>query len=150
MTPEILSKELIPVGLIGGGRGVLIPASVIAKIGMLDERRLPHYYADHDLYFRAKQDSVRMLVATRASVYVDNSTTSAANNLGSLSTHEFWNTLFQRKSHRNLYDISTVFRLHYPVPSLYKAGVAMYLARYCLSYLAQRMLHVTRICLKRT
>lgn len=51
------------------GRGTLIPLEVFSKIGLFDERHLPHYGADYDLSFRAARAGHPVLVCFLAPVY---------------------------------------------------------------------------------
>ncbi|MFZ5560663.1 MAG: glycosyltransferase family 2 protein [Pseudomonadota bacterium] len=129
---------VIPTRLIVGGRGVVIPAPVLARVGFLDEESLPHYGADHDFYLRARASGVPLLTATAALVDIDNTATSAASDPGRLTFAEFRATLHSIRSHRNLRDVSALFRRHYPVRRLYALGVLLYVGRYCALYLVKR------------
>lgn len=51
------------------GRGVLIPVTVLKKIGLYNETHFPHYGADLDFSIRAKKAGHRLLVSTQAIVY---------------------------------------------------------------------------------
>jgi len=128
--------------LIIGGRGVLIPRTVFDAIGMFDEARMPHYGADHDFYLRCRKRGVPLYVAADAMVELDCSHTTLATRLGSLTMRQFRETLTQRRSHRNLHDLATLFRLHYPIPGMWWVGVGLNLARYTLIYLAARSLRL--------
>lgn len=138
LTATIMSKELLPVALIGGGRGVIIPASLFIQLGLFDEIHLPHYYADHDFYLRARRQHIPLYVATRAFVDIDNTRTTLADNPGALSLAEFLHSLRSIRSHRNLRDITELFRKHYPIPHLYLLGVALCTGRYAAMYLLKR------------
>jgi GT2 family glycosyltransferase len=131
--PRLLRSRLII-----GGRGVLIPRSVFERVGLFDDARLPHYGADHDFYLRCRRQGIPLYVAADATVELDSSHTTLATRLGSLSMNQFRETLARRRSHRNLHDLITLFRLHYPVPGLWWVGVGLNLARYILTYLAAR------------
>ena len=134
--------RLLHTGLVIGGRGVLIPRTVFERVGMFDDAHLPHYGADHDFYLRCRKQGVPLYVAADAEVKLDSSHTTQASRLGSLTVHQFRETLSQRPSHRNLHDLATLFRLHYPIPGLWWAGVGLNLARYILIYLIARSLHL--------
>lgn len=140
LTATIMSKELLPVTLIGGGRGVIIPASLFSKLGLFDEEHLPHYYADHDFYLRARRQHIPLYVATRAFVDIDNTCTTLADNPGALTLAEFLYSLRSIRSHRNLRDVTALFRKHYPIPHLYLLGVGLYTGRYLVVYLVKRIL----------
>lgn len=134
ISEEMRKQQIIPVKLIAGGRGVVIPVSVIEKVGMLDEVNLPHYYADHDFYFRCRRAGVPLYVAVEADVLVDNSKTSMAEKPGQLSFPEFIASLRDRRSHRNLAAVGALFRKHYPLRHLYFVGVWLHLMRYLIRY----------------
>lgn len=133
---------LLPVELIIGGRGVVIGRSVFERIGLFDEQSLPHYGADHDFYMRARKAGINLYTATRVLVDIDNTRTTMAEHPGLLNFRQFLQTLRSIRSHRNLKDVSALFRKHYPIPHCYGVGVALYLARYCLVYLVKRTLYL--------
>lgn len=60
--------ELIEVDAISG-RAVLIPVSVFQKIGLFDDNKFPHGYADHDFCIRAKKCRYTLLINTKALIY---------------------------------------------------------------------------------
>lgn len=138
LTLAMTTKELLPVKLIIGGRGVIIPSAVFKLLGLFDEEQLPHYGSDHDFYLRTRQHNIPLYVATRAFVDIDNTRTTLADNPGALSFSEFLHSLRSIRSHRNLRDISALFRKHYPIPYLYLFGVTLYTTRYLLTYLVRR------------
>lgn len=144
LTSAMQAKDLLPVKLIGGGRGVIIPALVFTQLGLFDEEQLPHYGADHDFYLRARRQHIPLYVATRAFVDVDNTRTTLADNPGALSLGEFLHSLRSIRSHRNLQDVTALFRKHYPIPRLHLLGVALYTGRYLLVYLVKRTLFLLR------
>lgn len=123
-------KNLARTKLIGGGRGVLIPCSVFKEVGILDEHNFPHYYADHDFYFRCRKHKLPLFVAADAVVYVDPEKTTLASQYELLSIPEFIRTLTDRRSHRNIRDTTNLFKLHYPIKRLYLVGVWLNIARY--------------------
>jgi GT2 family glycosyltransferase len=138
LTPEMIQARLLPVQLIGGGRGAIIPTWAFAEIGLFDAEQLPHYWADHDFYHRARRHGIRLYVAAQAFVDVDNARTTKAERPETLSFSEFLDTLADTRSHRNLRDVTTLFRKHYPIPHLHMVGVFLYLSRYTFVYLARR------------
>lgn len=138
LTFEMFERNLLPVKLIIGGRGVIVPSSLLEKTGLFDEKTFPHYGADHDFYLRARKKNITLYVATKVSVEVDTVNTSKAYNPGSLDFKEFLSSLASIRSHRNLRDISALFKAHYPIPCLYPLGVALYLMRYLLVYFLSR------------
>lgn len=148
LTSDVMAKILLPVKIIIGGRGVIIPSLVFSAVGFFDEEQLIHYGSDHDFYLRARSRNVPLYIATNAFVHIDNSSTTLANNLGALNLSEFLRTLYSIRSHRNLRDVATLFRKHYPIPHLYMVGVALYTMRYFLVYLMKRGMFLIQGCFK--
>jgi GT2 family glycosyltransferase len=134
------THRLREVRLIIGGRGTLIPARVFRETGLLNEDDLPHYGSDLDFYLRCRKHGIRLFVAQDALVDVDEATTTLSSRIGRLSLSAFLDTLRNRRSHRNLPELTALFRLHYPVPGLYPVGVALNLLRYTLVYITAWLL----------
>jgi GT2 family glycosyltransferase len=135
------ASPLLSTGMIVGGRGVVIPKSIFASIGLLDEENLPHYGSDNDFYLRCKTAGYRLSIATLAKAYVDSSQTTEASKIGRLTLPQFLSTLRERRSHRNVHDQVQLFRKHYPLPGLYPLGVTLNLSRYFLMYLLLRSIN---------
>jgi len=133
--------RLLSTKLIIGGRGVVIPAGVFEKTGLLNEVDLPHYGSDHDFFLRCRKLGIPLYIASDAVVDIDDTTTTLARQYGQMPFARFLATLTERRSHRNLPELTTLFRLHYPVPGLYPLGVALNLLRYTLVYAAARLMH---------
>jgi GT2 family glycosyltransferase len=127
--------------LIIGGRGVLIPTSVLDKTGLLNEAELPHYGSDHDFFLRCRKLRIPLLIASDAVVDIDATSTTLASQYGRMPFKRFLATLRERRSHRNLPELTALFRLHYPIPGLYPLGVALNLARYMAIYGVARLLN---------
>ena len=117
-------------GLIFGGRGALIPASVFARVGLFDEQALPHYGGDHDFYLRCAKAGVPLYVAADAWVTVDTSRTSLAQAAWPRTRAEFRRMLSDRRSHRNVAAQAALFRKHYPLPGLHWMGLSLFYLRY--------------------
>lgn len=132
------ARGVVPTPLIMGGRGAIIPARCLREVGPFDEVALPHYGADHDFYLRARHHGVPLLIATRARVLVDNSSTTLADDPGRLTLAQFRETLHSVRSHHNLRDVGELFRRHYPVPGMGWLGAWLYTGRYALLYLLRR------------
>ncbi len=141
-TAGVREQPLFPTRLIIGGRGVLMPVQVLERVGLFDEAGLPHYGADHDFYLRCRKQGIPLFTARDSVVYVDGRKTTLARRIGAMSLSEFVETLRNRRSHRNLHDLTVLFRQHYPLPGLHYVGVALYLARYLATYLWKRALHL--------
>ncbi|PKD39942.1 hypothetical protein CWO84_12700 [Methylomonas sp. Kb3] len=142
LSAKMLTQDVIPVKLIVGGRGALVPVAVFNKIGLFDEKRLPHYGADHDFYLRARKQQISLNVAPHVVVDIDSHSTSQASNPARLSIFGFMHSLTSTRSHRNLRDVITLFKFHYPVSWLCQLGVALYFVRYFLVYLFNRARYV--------
>ena len=127
-------KNPIPVRLIPGGRGVIIRASIFDQVGFFNESQLPHYYADHDFYFRCRKAGIKLYVCGNATVDIDDTMTTLGDMDSNLSLANLMRSLKSRRSHRNIKDLSTLFSLHYPVAALAPVGVALHLLRYCSVY----------------
>jgi GT2 family glycosyltransferase len=127
--------------IIIGGRGVLIPVSVFRETGLLNETDLPHYGSDLDFYLRSRKHGIRLRIAQDALVDVDEETTTLSSRIGRMPLSSFLDTLKNRRSHRNIPELSALFRMHYPIPGLYPLGVALNLLRYTLVYAAARIMH---------
>ena len=128
------SETLIPVRLIPGCRGVIIRASVFDKVELFNEAQLPHYGADHDFYFRCRKAGIKLYVCGNAKVDIDDTMTTLGNTDSELSLANFMKSLKNRRSHRNIRDLSTLFSLHYPIPLLAPVGVTLHLVRYFSVY----------------
>lgn len=138
LTATMAARELLPVRLIGGGRGAIIPASVFRKLGLLDEDRLPHYWADHDFYLRARRHHIVLCVATHTFIDVDHSRTTLADRPETLNLSSFLNSLRSIRSHRNLRDVTALFKKQYPIRHIHLLGVVLYTGRYLVVYLIKR------------
>lgn len=132
-------NTLVSTRLIIGGRGVLIPSSVFLEHGLLDEENLPHYGSDNDFYIRCRRKNVPLFVATNTEVLVDPSHSTIATNPGQLTLSEFRRSLTDRRSHRNVRELSMLYKKHYPVNHLYLIGILLNIARYVSLYSLKRV-----------
>jgi len=135
---DLKTPQLLRTRLVLGGRGALIPVSVFERVGLFDEINLPSYYSDHDFYLRCRQRGVPLLIATDCVVSIDNTRTTLAARAGELTLREFLITLRVPRSHRNLRDLTHLFKFHHPIRGLYHTGVALNLLRYCVIYACKR------------
>lgn len=140
MIPAVNPPRLLRANLIFGGRGALIPRSVFSEIGFLDEDNLPHYGADHDFYLRARACGIPMYVAPRCIVDIDTTRTTLAESPGRMHVSQFIESFKSVRSHRNLRDITVLFRKHYPIPKMHYVGIALHTLRYVLVYIISRTL----------
>ena len=139
ITQEMRAQGVLPTRLISGGRGVLIPRSVFGTAGLLDEENLPHYCADHDFFFRCRAMNIQLYVAVDAEVYIDDHRTSSANHIERLSWREFFQTLKDTRSHRNITHLRVLFKKHYPVRFFYPVGLWLSILRYFTVYIVKRL-----------
>jgi len=135
MTKNWYEMRTIPANIIAGGRGVLIDSSAFDDIGLLDEESLPHYWADHDFYLRAKKNNWSLCVSTRAFVDIDDRRTTISENIDKMSFGQWIDSLYNFRSHRNIAHVSEFFKKHYPVKKLYLIGVFFYTVRYLIVFL---------------
>ena len=130
---------LVPTALIGGGRGVILSAATFQRVGLLDDEHLPHYYADHDFYFRCRKAGLQLFICRDARVDIDDSMTSSAYPDSNPGLAGFVDALKNRGSHRNIRDLRVLFSRHYPIPRLSGAGVALNTVRFFFVFLARRL-----------
>ena len=137
---ELIGKqELVPTRLILGGRGALVPSSIFERFGLFDETNLPSYYSDHDFYLRCRSRGVPLLMAADARVYVDDTRTSIAAKFDDMGFRQFLQTLVTPRSHRNIRDLTALFKLHYPIKGRHHIGVALNVIRYFMLYCWKRL-----------
>ena len=128
-----------------GGRGAVISRTVFETIGLFAADDLPHYWADHDFYLRARRAGFRQNLIAGASVLVDESRTSEAVGTSSLSGPRVAASLSSPRSHRNREYVKAFFRRNYPIRALYHLGSGAYTARYLVSWGIQRAWRLGRI-----
>ncbi len=84
------------------GRGTLIQINIFRKIGFYDEM-LPHYNADYEFSYRAKNNRTKLIVNYDSPVFSFSENTGLNNQINRLSTTEFFQSFFIIKSPFNLY-----------------------------------------------
>ena len=132
------SQKLMTTRLILGGRGVVIPSEVFQKAGIFDEHNLPHYGADHDFYLRVRQKGIPLYIAANAVVKVDSTRTTSAHSVEKMDLRSFYQTLTDKRSHKNVKYLTALFKKHYPFNKLYFLGVVFNLARYFSIFLIKK------------
>lgn len=149
LRPHVGRDVAIRTALIMGGRGALIPSQVFAKVGLLASAALPHYGADHDFYLRCRRHGMRLYIAADATAIVNDQRTTQAANTAALTVREFLATFSSRRSHRNLRDLTTLFKNHYPIPGLHLLGVTLNVMRYVVLYSLRRAVYLIKRKLQR-
>jgi GT2 family glycosyltransferase len=145
ITDKMRAERLVSTNLIGGGRGVIIPAHVFLRVGLFDDADLPHYYADHDFYLRCRAAGIVMKVAVDATVAIDQTQTSIANAPSTMSFRGLVASFTSMRSHRSIRHLAPFFKHHYPIPGLWPIGVALYVVRYLTVYAARRIYRAARL-----
>jgi len=84
------------------GRGTLIPICVFYDVGLYDEKHLPHYGADYDFSFRAKNYGYKIFFSNKAKVYSYVEATGLTNIHSVKGLKAFSQYLFSIKSPANL------------------------------------------------
>lgn len=84
------------------GRGLLIPISVIEKIGPFDEKVFPHYYADYDYTFMAHRKGYEVYCNHDAKLYIFPEASGDHQTRTKKSLKKYYNHLFGIKGGGNL------------------------------------------------
>jgi GT2 family glycosyltransferase len=100
------------------GRGTLVPVEVFRKIGLCDQRRLPHYGADYEFSVRARRAGFHLLVDYRCIVLVDVKSTGMRNERGAIRWSGLGQSYFNRRSPYSLRYRWNFARLACPRPLL--------------------------------
>ena len=144
LTRNSMENGLMRIPLILGGRGVIIPVGVFKKVGLLDEEHLPHYGADDDFFLRCRRERIPQYLDPSTEAVLDEKRTTLSVNLEEMNFKDFLETLFSRRSHRNLRDLSNFFKKHYPIRILFPIGVILNLLRYFTMYIIYRTWHLIK------
>lgn len=84
------------------GRGTLFPIAVFNKIGLYDEKRLPHYAADYDFTFKAVRAGFMIYVSNNCRVYSYVEATGMTSVLSKFSIKSFLDYFTGMRSPANL------------------------------------------------
>lgn len=142
--PDKNQNNLKSTNMIVGGRGVIVPSAIFNELGLLDEKELPHYGADHDFYLRCRKNNISLYLATDATVQIDQTKTTLSKNPGALNFRQFLNTFSDRRSHRNIDVLTVLFKRYYPIRGLYFIGILLNITRYIFVYLVRRVIFISR------
>ncbi len=83
-------------------RGLLIPAYVIKKVGLLDEANFPQYRSDEDYGIRCRKAGIDVFIATNAVVYNSRLNTGWDHTIHKVTFGQFYQSLFSLLSTNNL------------------------------------------------
>lgn len=84
------------------GRGTLIPVEVFRRVGLYDQKRLPHYGADYEFARRAQRSGFKLLISYRAKVYSRENATGLRPSTQTLSLRQFVRAYVDVRSPNNL------------------------------------------------
>ncbi len=83
-------------------RGMLLPAYVINKVGLLDEQNFPQYRSDEDYGIRCKKAGFNIYIPTNAIVYNSRLNTGWDHTIHKVTFKQFYKSLFLLTSTNNL------------------------------------------------
>lgn len=98
-----------------GGRGVLIPSICFREVGLIDQRRFPHYWADHDFHYRAMSRGYQYLLARGATVWNRPNPPRFGNQVP-FTMEWSWSYLTSRRSPMNVLTLRRLWRRHLSDP----------------------------------
>jgi len=103
-------SESYPVDTLSG-KGILIPVSVFRKIGLFEEKLLPHYHADTEFVNRSRVNGFNPVLLTTAKIYSHVKETGT----GTIdkSSIGFFKSYFHRNSANHLKSLFSYSRLVY-------------------------------------
>jgi len=84
------------------GRGLLIPRTVFEKVGLFEEKRLPHYMADYDFTFLARKNGFRVYCSYDAKLFTYPDEAGDHKIRKQKTIRNFWNHLFSIRGGGNL------------------------------------------------
>lgn len=84
------------------GRGTLVPATVVRKVGLIDERYLPQYGADYDFSMRARSTGFGTYCVRKAKIYSRSLESGSTKLVNTRSIGNYFRHLFGKKGGGNL------------------------------------------------
>jgi GT2 family glycosyltransferase len=100
------------------GRGTLIPVEVFHRVGLYDQKHLPHYGADYEFSIRASRAGFVLLVDYRCVVFINMESSGVRNEQGAIKWSELAKSYFSRRSPYSLRYRWNFARLACPRPYL--------------------------------
>lgn len=127
VSEPLLSTDVLP------GRGMLVPLTVFARIGLFDQEHLPHYGADNEFSWRAKKQGFTLVVATKSVVATQRRRPRTAE-----STTTFLSFITDKRKSGNLPAVAAFASLCFSRPyAIYYTGV--HFMRCTFSFLKGRL-----------
>ncbi len=111
------------------GRGLLIPRQVFEKIGLFEEKRLPHYLADYDFTQLARNNGFRVFCNYDAKLYTYPDEGGDHKIRKSKSLRNYYNHLFSIRGGGNLRNFTVYALRNCPPKDMVSALVAGYFRR---------------------
>lgn len=97
------------------GKGSLIPILVIKDIGNFNHKKLPHYVADYEYFYRAKKKGHKIIISPKAKLFNYTKETGITHMKKKTASYkEALTILFSRKSKLNIVDHLYFLLLHCP------------------------------------
>ncbi|MGD0831114.1 MAG: glycosyltransferase family 2 protein [Terracidiphilus sp.] len=130
-------------------RGLWIPAKVFLKIGLFDEKHLPHYTADMDFTARAAGAGFEMKVNCDAVLFNHQDQSGAREAFENYNWHNYWKHLFGIQGAGNLRNFTIFAFRHCPrryLPFYWTIGIIKCLGGYLYSWLKHKLSHIGREC----
>lgn len=90
------------------GRGLLIPCSLFASIGLFDETKLPQYGADNDFTYRAARAGYKIYCNYDAKILIFPNANNSIPLRKEKNIKNYYNYLFGKKSNANLIAFCTI------------------------------------------
>lgn len=100
------------------GRGTLVPLEVFRKVGLCDQKHLPHYGGDYEFSIRARRAGFDLLVDYRCVVFVNVKSTGVRNEMGAIRWSDLGKSYFSRRSPYSIHYRWNFARLACPRPLL--------------------------------
>jgi GT2 family glycosyltransferase len=98
------------------GRGLLIPREVFLRIGLFDQRKFPHYYADYDFSSQARIAGFKVYCNFDARLYTYPEESGDIKNRKRKSVKSYYNHLFGIKGGGNLINFTRFTFRNCPTP----------------------------------
>ena len=89
---DVWSVDVLP------GRGTLIPVELFHKIGLYDQHRLPHYFADYEFSRRAAKSGFHLLISANFVLCSQIGATGVNNRIRSITWRKLAKSFFMRRS----------------------------------------------------